>query len=107
MSPPVAALSSAFCTFLTTVRNFERSDVLAALRTTSWRARLRPDARRTVFFLAFEEVAMLLLILKLWLNLWLKLWMKLWLKLLRLIRMEPTSIASRVISGKAACPGFL
>ena len=95
----MAALSSAFCTFLTTVRNFERSDVLAAFRTTSWRARLRPDARRTVFFLAFEEVAMLLLILKLWL--------KSRLKLLRLIRMEPISIASRVIIGKAACTGFL
>jgi hypothetical protein len=26
---------------------------------TSWRARLRPEARRTVFFLAFAEVAML------------------------------------------------
>jgi hypothetical protein len=44
---------------LTTVRNFERSAVLAALSFTSWRARLRPEARRTVFFLALEEVAML------------------------------------------------
>jgi hypothetical protein len=54
LSPAVTA----FCTFLTTVRNFERSAVLAALRCTSWRARLRPEAMRTVFFLAFAVVAM-------------------------------------------------
>jgi hypothetical protein len=51
--------ATAFCTFLTTVRNFERSAVLAALSLTSWRARLRPEAMRTVFFLALDEVAML------------------------------------------------
>ena len=54
LSPAVTA----FCTFLITVRNFERSAVLAALSLTSWRARLRPEARRTVFFLALDEVAM-------------------------------------------------
>ncbi len=42
-----------------TVRNFERSAVLAAFSFTSWRARLRPEAMRTVFFLALVEVAML------------------------------------------------
>jgi ferredoxin len=51
LSPP----ATAFCTFLTTVRKRERSEVLAALSTTSWRARLRPEARRTVFFLALER----------------------------------------------------
>jgi hypothetical protein len=55
LSPP----ATAFCTFFTTVRKRERSEVLAALSTTSWRARLRPEARRTVFFLALDEVAML------------------------------------------------
>jgi len=49
--------TTAFCTFLTTVRKCERSEVFSALRLTSWRARFRPDARRTVFFLAFDEVA--------------------------------------------------
>jgi len=39
------------------VRNFERRAELAALSLTSWRARLRPEAIRTVF-LALEEVAM-------------------------------------------------
>ena len=48
--------ATAFWTFLTAVRNLERSDVLAALSLTSWRARLRPDARRTVFFLALERL---------------------------------------------------
>src|SRR5205814_3543800 len=48
---------TAFCTFLMTVRNFERRAVLAAFSFTSWRTRLRPDAMRTVFFLALEEVA--------------------------------------------------
>ena len=52
--------ATAFCTFLTTVRNLERSAVFAALSLTSWRARLRPDAMRTVFFLALEEVAIVL-----------------------------------------------
>src|SRR5690349_16287667 len=53
--------NTAFWTFLTTVRNCERSAVFAALSFTSWRARLRPEAMRTVFFLALEDVAMLLL----------------------------------------------
>ena len=48
--------ATAFWTFLMTVRNFERSDELCAFSLTSWRARLRPDARRTVRFLALEEV---------------------------------------------------
>src|SRR5690349_4201459 len=51
--------TTAFWTFLITVRNFERSAVFAAFSLTSWRARLRPEAMRTVFFLALEEVAML------------------------------------------------
>ena len=51
--------ATAFCTFLMTVRNFERRAVFAALSFTSWRARLRPDAMRTVFFFALEVVAML------------------------------------------------
>src|SRR4051812_41669692 len=42
-----------------TVRNLERSDELCAFSFTSWRARLRPDARRTVRFLALEEVAIM------------------------------------------------
>src|SRR6185503_9251677 len=55
LSPPVTALSMAFCTFLMTVRKCERSAVFCAFSFTSWRARLRPDARRTVFFLALDE----------------------------------------------------
>ena len=49
--------STAFCTFLMTVRKCERIAVLAALSLVSWRTRLRPDAMRTVFFLALEAVA--------------------------------------------------
>src|ERR1041384_2206631 len=41
--------ATAFWTFLITVRNLERSAVLAAFSLTSWRTRLRPDAMRTVF----------------------------------------------------------
>ena len=48
--------TTAFWTFLITVRNFERRAELAALSLMSWRARLRPEAIRTVF-LALEEVA--------------------------------------------------
>ena len=33
----------------------ERSDEFAALSLTSWRARLRPDARRGFFFFGFPE----------------------------------------------------
>src|SRR6478609_11725903 len=50
--------STAFCTFLITVRNCERSAVLAALSLTSCRARFSPEAMRTVFFLALVAVAM-------------------------------------------------
>jgi hypothetical protein len=55
----LSPVSTAFCTFFTAVRNFERSEVLCAFSFTSWRARLRPEARRTIFFLALVEVAML------------------------------------------------
>ena len=55
---PLSPAVTAFCTFLITVRKRVRSDEFAAFRPTSWRARLRPEARRTVFFLAFAEVAM-------------------------------------------------
>jgi hypothetical protein len=55
----LSPLMTAYWTFFTTVRNFERREVLAAFSLTSWRTRLRPDAMRTVFFLALEEVAML------------------------------------------------
>src|SRR6185369_6748989 len=51
LSPAAAA----FSTFFTAVRYFERSDVFAALSLTSWRARLRPDARRGFFFLGLAE----------------------------------------------------
>src|SRR3990167_9539395 len=47
---------TAFSTFLTAVRYLERSEVLAAFSLTSWRARLRPDARLGFFF--FGLVAM-------------------------------------------------
>ena len=47
-----------------TVRNLERSDELCAFSFTSWRARLRPDARRTVRFLALEEVAIWYVVLR-------------------------------------------
>src|SRR4051812_37996603 len=47
--------ATAFSTFFTAVRYLERSEVFAALSFTSWRARLRPDARRGFFFLGFPE----------------------------------------------------
>ena len=48
------AFSQAFVPLLAN----SRIAVLAALRRVSWRTRLRPDAMRTVFFLAFAAVAM-------------------------------------------------
>src|SRR5207253_2281344 len=60
----LSPVATAFWTFLMTVRNFERSAVLAAFSFTSWRVRLRPDAMRTVFFLALEEVAILELVIQ-------------------------------------------
>src|SRR5688572_12375610 len=47
--------ATAFSTFFTAVRYLERRDVLAAFSFTSWRARLRPEARRGFFFLGFPE----------------------------------------------------
>src|SRR3954469_20611130 len=47
--------TTAFSTFFTAVRYLERSEVFAALSLTSWRARLRPDARRGFFFLGLAE----------------------------------------------------
>jgi len=46
---------TAFSTFFTAVRYLERSEVLAALILTSWRTRLRPDAKRGFFFLGFPD----------------------------------------------------
>src|SRR5438105_1675542 len=51
LSPEAAA----FSTFFTAVRYLERRDVFAEFSLTSWRARLRPDARRGFFFLGFPE----------------------------------------------------
>ena len=49
------AKATAFSTFFTAVRYLERRDVFAAFSFTSWRARLRPDARRGFFFLGLPE----------------------------------------------------
>src|SRR4051812_18259141 len=57
LSPEAAA----FSTFFTAVRYLERRDVFAALSFTSWRARLRPDARRGFFFLVFPEAMSIVL----------------------------------------------
>src|SRR4249919_1229103 len=47
--------ATAFSTFFTAVRYLERRDVLAELSLTSWRARLRPEARRGFFFLGLAD----------------------------------------------------
>src|SRR3990167_292886 len=57
-SSPALVLSparTAFSTFFTAVRYLERREVFAALILTSWRTRLRPDARRGFFFLGFPD----------------------------------------------------
>ena len=50
--------ATAFSTFFTAVRYLERSEVFAALSLTSWRTRLRPDARRGFFFLGLADAMM-------------------------------------------------
>jgi hypothetical protein len=51
----LVAGGTAFSTFFTAVRYLERSEVFAALSLTSWRTRLRPDARRGFFFLGLAD----------------------------------------------------
>ena len=52
---------TAFSTFFTAVRYLERSGVFAALSLTSWRTRLRPDARRGFFFLGLVDATVIFL----------------------------------------------
>jgi hypothetical protein len=51
----LVASGNCFSTFFTAVRYLERSEVFAALILTSWRTRLRPDARRGFFFLGLAD----------------------------------------------------